>query len=80
MKVIIGFLIIAFGVIFGMWAGIWWAFIGGVIDIIREFLAPAVDLGNVAFGVLKIMLSGLIGYLSAFVICSFGFMLIASDS
>lgn len=56
----IGVLVI--GILLGLYSGIWWAFIGGIIQIIEQVRAVELNSLQVALGVLKIMLSGFIGY------------------
>ena len=68
MKAISGFVMIVFGILFGLWAGIWWAFIGGIVDIVSAIRSPELVAMDVAIGVAKIMFAGLIGYLSALVL------------
>jgi hypothetical protein len=55
MKIVIGPVPTAVGVAFGMLAGIWWCFIGGVVDVIREIRVPELDAPNVATGIAKAM-------------------------
>lgn len=62
---IVGLLMIIAGIVFGLWAGIWWAFIGGIVDIINEVRAPDLSAINVAIGVAKIFFAGLIGWAAA---------------
>ena len=64
MKAIAGLVMLVGGVIFGLWAGIWWAFIGGIVDVISAIRAPELVAMDVAIGVAKIMFAGLIGYLA----------------
>ena len=71
---IIQIVIYALAAIAGLYFGIWWAFIGGIIDIIDEVNRaiagePLVAL-RVAAGIAKIMFAGLIGW-AAFVIGAF---------
>jgi phage-related minor tail protein len=78
MKVLFGFALIVGGVAFGLYAGLWWAFIGGIVDVIREVRADNMDAGNVAIGVLKFMFAGFIGYVAAAVLLLPGIALVKS--
>jgi hypothetical protein len=68
MKTLIGILLVVGGIAFGLWAGVWWALIGGIIQIINEVRAPELSAAVVAYGVAKIMLSGVIGWLASIVL------------
>jgi hypothetical protein len=65
MKQVIGLLLIVVGVALGLYVGLWWAFIGGIVDIITEVKAPDLSAMNVAIGVAKILFAGFCGVLSA---------------
>jgi hypothetical protein len=67
-KAIIGLILIVGGIVFGLWAGIWWAFIGGIVQIVEQVRAEQIDAYKVAFGVVKIVFAGAIGGISAFVL------------
>lgn len=67
MKQIIGFILVIAGVIFGVWAGLWWAFIGGIVDVISAIRAPEFIAMDVAIGVAKVMFAGAIGSISALI-------------
>lgn len=72
MKSTFGLLLIAFGVLFGLWAGIWWAFIGGIVDVVNAFKAADISAMAVAIGVAKVFFAGLIGWLGGIVPVSIG--------
>jgi hypothetical protein len=61
---VFGILLILAGAAFGLYAGLWWAFIGGIVDILNEVRAPELSSINVAIGVAKVVFSGLIGWAS----------------
>jgi len=67
MKQTIGIILIIIGVAVGLYAGIWWAFIGGIVDVIEAIRAQDLVGMDVAVGVAKVMFSGLIGYVSGFI-------------
>lgn len=64
MNGIIGLLMVVAGVVFGLWAGVWWAFIGGIVDVVEQVRAPELSALAVAIGVAKVFFAGAIGYLS----------------
>jgi uncharacterized membrane protein len=61
---VLGFLLAVAGVLFGVWAGVWWAFIGGIVSVIQEIKAPDTDAINLALGIARIFFAGLIGTMS----------------
>lgn len=62
---VLGILMIVVGVVFGVWAGVWWAFIGGIVDVIQAVRAPDLVAMDVAIGVSKVVFSGVIGWAAA---------------
>lgn len=64
-KTVLGVVLMAVGVGLGLWVGVWWAFIGGIVDVIREVRAPELNSLSVAVGVAKILLAGFLGWVSA---------------
>lgn len=77
-KVIIGLLMVLGGIAFGLWAGIWWAFIGGIVNVIEAVKASPVDAMSFATGVAKVFFAGVIGWLSALLLIIPGAGLIIS--
>ena len=65
MKEIFGVGLIMSGIVFGIWAGLWWAFVGGIMQIVGAVQASPLDAAAIAWGVVKIMFAGAIGGLSA---------------
>lgn len=78
MKMILGLALMAAGIALGLWAGIWWAFIGGIVDVIREIRAPELDAMSVAVGIAKVIFAGLIGWLAAALALLPGYALVKS--
>lgn len=66
-SLLLGIVLIVIGVAFGLYCGVWWAFIGGICDVIREIRAPELQAMGVAAGVLKVMFAGFIGAVSGMV-------------
>lgn len=73
---IVGLLMMIAGVLFGVYAGFWWAFIGGIVDVISAVRAPELDAMSIAIGIMKVMFAGLIGFGTAFVCVLPGYALI----
>lgn len=61
---ILGLVLVFAGVVFGLWAGVWWAFIGGAMDVISQIKADEMDALVFGCGVLKFLCAGLIGWVS----------------
>lgn len=78
MKAIFGLALMAAGVALGLYAGIWWAFIGGIVDVIREIRAPELSVMNVGVGIAKVLFAGLIGWVAAAVALVPGYALLKS--
>ena len=78
-KKIAGLLLIVAGVGICAYAGLVWAFIGGIVDVIQAVRAVDLDATAVAFGVLKILFAGFIGAVSAFIFVFPGFSLWAAS-
>lgn len=76
MKFWIGLLLIIIGVCVGLYAGVWWAFIGGIINVIEAVRAEQLVEMDVACGVAKIVFSGVIGWLSAIAFIAPGFVMV----
>ena len=67
MSKVIGVLCIVVGIVLGLYCGLWWAFIGGIIQIIEQVRAEHLEAMVVAFGICKIIFAGIIGWAAAFV-------------
>ncbi len=67
MKGIIGFLLIGAGIAFGLWAGVWWAFIGGIIQVVEGFKADPTSAKDIALGIGRVFFAGAIGWLAAII-------------
>lgn len=68
MKTVIGVLMCIAGVVLGLYAGLWWAFIGGIVDVVNEVKAVDTSAMNIAIGIVKIVFAGAIGAVSAIVL------------
>ena len=61
-NLIMGFACIIAGIATGIYFGLWWAFIGGIIDIINAVTPTPISTMGIAFGVLKMVLASAIGW------------------
>jgi hypothetical protein len=75
-KIIGGLLMVAAGVVAGLYVGVWWAFIGGIVDIINEIKSVEVTALNVAIGIAKVLFAGFFGWVSAALLILPGALLI----
>ena len=78
MKAIFGIVLMIAGIAFGLYAGIWWAFIGGIVDVIGAIRAPELVAMDVAIGIAKVLFAGAIGGLSGIVAIIPGYALLKS--
>jgi len=67
-KFIIGCLMMVSGLVLGAYAGIWWAFIGGIMGVVNGVTASPVDAMMIAYGIAKVVFAGFIGTTSALVL------------
>jgi len=66
MKLIIGITLILGGLIFGLYIGLWWAFIGGIVAILEQLHhAPQLDALKIAFGIARVIFAVPIGQIAA---------------
>lgn len=77
MSKIAGLVMVVIGIAFGVWAGFWWAFVGGIVDIINAIRATEVSAVMVGVGVIKIFFATLIGWAAASIFLVPGLALIA---
>ena len=59
----------------GVYAGIWWAFIGGIVQFIEAIRAPQIVSMDIAIAVAKFLFSGMIGSVCGIVAIFPGFAL-----
>jgi hypothetical protein len=79
----LGLLGILAGIIVGVYVGVWLCFIGGIMGLFHvlvALIAGKVLAGTLAFSILKIVLSGFLGWLSASVLILPSYALMVSGS
>jgi len=67
MKTVLGLALLVIGIAFGMYVGIWWAFIGGIVQLVEAVKAPEISSLGIALGLLRISFATVIGTVSAIV-------------
>jgi hypothetical protein len=65
MKCIFGLMLILAGIILGLWVGVYWGFVGGVIQIIEGAKHTPVEAKEIALGLARLWFAGLFGLLAA---------------
>jgi hypothetical protein len=82
MSVFIGFLLLLAGIAASVYFGLWWAFIGGIIQIVQSFQpvlgAPNPNTGMLAFGIFRMLTAGFIGWISFVLLGVPGLMLMGA--
>ena len=72
----VGILLIVGGVFVGLYLGIWVLFIGGIVQTVEAIKATPISALGIAFGILKIMCSGFVGWLSGILMVGTGMALL----
>lgn len=66
-RVLVGTILIVAGIALGVWAGVWWALIGGIVQAVEAVKASPVDALQLAYGLARVLCAGLIGTVTAIV-------------
>jgi hypothetical protein len=72
MKDVIGVIIIVLGIILGLYVGVWFCLIGGIVQTIEAVRANPISSMDVAIGIARIFFSGLAGWCSFFMVWAIG--------
>ena len=67
MQKMFGLILVIASLFVGVYFGFFWAFIGGIVQIIKEVTSGDFGIMGIGFGVLKVMFATVIGYISFFV-------------
>lgn len=78
MKFFFGGLIILAGLVLGVWLGVFVMFIGGIVQIVNE-VKGSLEALPIAWGILRIILAGAVGWISAIALIIPGFVLATHD-
>lgn len=65
MRTFFGVVMIVAGIVLGLYAGLWWAFIGGIVQVIEQIRSPELSAISVALGIARVFFAGFIGWVSA---------------
>jgi len=77
-KIILGFLMMAAGLVLGLYVGIWLCLIGGVVQGIEAAKATPMNSLGIAVGIARVLLSSAAGGTAAFALILPGAGIIAS--
>lgn len=72
MKNVFGVASIIVGAIIGFYGGIWWAFVGGIKQVISGFQSSPLNSSDIAIGLCRIFFATSIGEFIAAVLIIFG--------
>lgn len=84
MKKYIGITLIALGIIFGIYVGVWVCFIGGIIDLVNVYntaikIHQTVEPMTIAIGIIKILFASFCGTMSAIICIIPGWFMLKFD-
>ncbi len=65
MKCVIGVAMMAIGAAMGLYVGIWWAFIGGIIEVVDAVRSEVLDSAKLGYGIARIVFAAPIGWAAA---------------
>lgn len=68
LKTAIGIVLMLAGVVLGLYVGVWLCLVGGIVDIVEVIKSQGIDAMKIAWGIVKVLCSGLFGMLSAYVL------------
>lgn len=76
MKALLGVVLIVTGILAGLYVGIWWGFIGGVIAIIEAAKAPELVPTDIAYAVARIIFCQFLGVMAGALLYIPGMLLV----
>lgn len=68
MKLAIAILMLVGGIILGAYVGLYLCLYGGVVQVIQSAVMVPVDAVGVGVGIVRVLIAGIAGWLSAFVL------------
>jgi hypothetical protein len=77
MKGIIGIILIVLGIILGIYVGVWFCFIGGIIQVLDAIKITPIPSMPIAIGIFRIIGAGFCGFFSAIALIIPGITMIA---
>ncbi len=63
-RIVLILLIIGAGLLFGLYVGFFFCFIGGIVQVINEIKSPNINSLILALGVIRILFSYIVGWIS----------------
>lgn len=67
-----GVLLVIVGIILGLWLGLWVMLIGGIAQLVNAIKMTPVNAMGIALGIIRIMFSGIVGWLSGTILVGTG--------
>jgi hypothetical protein len=64
---LIGIILVIAGLCVGIFAGFWWAFVGGIIQVVDAVKVTPVEAIDLALGIARIVFAGFIGTVTAMI-------------
>ena len=79
MKTFIGVLLMVAGIGAGLYFGVWWGFIGGIVSVLNAFKATPIESMPVALGIVRVVFAGVIGWGAFAVLFIPGYVMVIND-
>jgi hypothetical protein len=64
LRALIGIILFIVAIGAGVWAGVWWAFVGGIVQVINACQVHPVNAMSIAMGVARVFFCGLVGWVT----------------
>ncbi len=77
MKSVLGVLMVAGGILLGLYVGVWLMFIGGIVGVIEIFQSGNVQALPIAINVAKVFFATFVGTLSAYLLVIPGLIMLS---
>ena len=58
---VLGVIIMALGVITGLWVALWWGWIGGIVQVVDGIKANPTDAMEIAIGIVRVLFANFVG-------------------
>ena len=71
-RLILSVLLILGGIILGLYVGVWWGFIGGIVQVIEAIQHQPISAIDVACGIARFLFAGTIGMIAGIFPVSIG--------
>jgi hypothetical protein len=75
-RFVVGAVLLTLGLVVGLWAGLWWAFIGGIVQTIDAAKSMPTDQLGIAYGVVRIMCAPVVGWGAAMLFLVPGYLMV----